>query len=140
MWSVPSRRSDPSTAARMFVRAAVRRARPAAGVRDESELRGEHDLVAAALQGPADELLVGVGAVDLGGVDEGDAEVERPVDGADGLGVVGASAGVGGGHAHRAEADPGNLQLAELRRAHDVLLSLSDGVSSPGWAGRRWPG
>ncbi len=49
-------------------RAAVEPA--AAGVGHEPELGGQHDLVAAALEGAADELLVGVRAVDLGGVDE----------------------------------------------------------------------
>ena len=39
-------------------RAAVEDAGAAAGVRDEAELRRQHDLVAAALDGPADELLV----------------------------------------------------------------------------------
>ena len=104
-------------------RAAVEAPRAAAGVGDEAELGRQHDLVAAALHGPADELLVGVGAVDLGGVDEGDAEVERPVDGADRLGVVGAGAGVGVGHAHGAQADAGDLELAEPRCAHRDIPS-----------------
>ena len=43
----------------------------AAGVGHEPELGGEHHLVAAALDRAADEFLVGVGAVDLGGVDAG---------------------------------------------------------------------
>ena len=59
-----------------------------AAVGDEAELGGDHDLVAAALDGPPDELLAVEGAVDLGGVDVGDAQVERAVDGADRLGVV----------------------------------------------------
>jgi len=45
-------------------------------------------LVAAVLDGPADELLVGEWTVDLGGVEVGDAEVQRPVDGANRLGVA----------------------------------------------------
>ena len=85
-----------------------------AGVRHEPELGGEHHLVAAALEGAADEFLVGVGAVDLGGVDQGDAEVEGPVDGADGFGVVAAGPGVGGGHAHRAQADAADVEGAEV--------------------------
>src|SRR4029077_16018086 len=64
-------------------RAAVETALCAPGVRDEAELGGEHDLVPAVPDGPADELLVVIRAVDLGGVEEGDAEVEGPVDGAD---------------------------------------------------------
>ena len=81
-------------------RAAVEVAGAAAGVGDHAELGGQHHLVAPSADGPADELLVGERAVDLGGVDQGHPEVERSVDGADGLGVVGARAGVGGGHAH----------------------------------------
>ena len=57
-------------------RAAIQTARIAAGVGDEAELRGEHDLVPAALDGPADELLVVEGTVGLSGVEQGDAEFE----------------------------------------------------------------
>ena len=67
---------------------------PVAGVGDQPELRGQHHLVAAALQRPADQFLVDVRAVDLGGVDERDAQFERPVDGPDGFVVVAARAGV----------------------------------------------
>ena len=80
-----------------------------------------HDLVAAALERSADELFVGVRSVDLGGVDEGDAEVERPVDRADRLGVVAAGAGVGGRHAHRPEPDAGHLEVPQLDVLHVVL-------------------
>ena len=41
-------------------RAAVEDAGAAAGVRDDAELRRHHDVVAAVLDGPADEFLVGV--------------------------------------------------------------------------------
>ena len=66
------------------------------GIALDAELGGEHHLVAATLDGATHQLLVDVRAVDLGGVDEGDAEVEGPLDGANGLRVVGACAGVGG--------------------------------------------
>jgi len=82
-------------------------------VGDHAELGGQHDLVTPALQGAADEFFVGVRAVDLGGVEEGDAEVEDAVDGADGLGVVAAGAGVGEGHAHRSQADAGDVQIPQ---------------------------
>ena len=121
MWSVPSRRSEPSTAVRMFAGLLSRLPGAAAGVGDETELRRQDDVVAAVLDGLADELLVGEGAVDLGGVDEGDAQVERPVDGADGLGVVGARAGVGGGHAHGAETDAADVECPEIDVLHDCL-------------------
>jgi hypothetical protein len=43
-------------------------------------LRREHHLVAAAGQRPTNELLVKAGAVYLGGVDQGHAEVDGPAD------------------------------------------------------------
>jgi hypothetical protein len=70
------------------------------------------NLVAAAFDRAAEEFLVGEGPVDLGGVEQGDAQLECPLDGADGLGVVAAGAGVGGGHPHATEADAGDVQLA----------------------------
>jgi hypothetical protein len=74
--------------------AAVEGPRAPAVVRDQAELGGQHHLVAAALERLADQPLVDVGTVDLGGVDERDAQVDGPVDGADRLGVVAARAGV----------------------------------------------
>ena len=69
-------------------RAAVEHSGATAGVRDEAELRRQHDTVAAPFEGAADEFLVRVGAVDLGGVDVGDAQLECSLDGADRLGVA----------------------------------------------------
>ena len=99
-------------------RAAVDDARAAAGVRDEAELRRQHDLFAAVLDGPADQLLVGVGTVDLGGVDVRDAEVERAVDGADGFGVAARADVVVAGHRHRAESDAGDVESADRNVLH----------------------
>src|SRR4051794_21783119 len=128
MWSVPSRRSEPSTAVRMLagLLSSCPALRPAWG--DEAELCGQHHLVAAAADSPADELLVGVGPVDLRGVQEGHAQVERAVDGADGLGVVGSGAGVGERHAHAAQADAGDGQVTQVDGAHR-------GASSREWWG-----
>ena len=67
-----------------------------------AELRGEHDLVAAAGDRAAHELLVGERAVHVGGVEEDDPELERPVDGGDGLVLVGGAVELG--HPHAAEA------------------------------------
>ena len=69
-------------------RGAVDDAGPATGVRHQAELRRHDDLVAATLDGPADQLLVEVRAINLGGVDVGDAQLERSVDGADRLGIA----------------------------------------------------
>ena len=122
MWSVPSRLRDPSTAVRMFAGLLSRLPGATAGVRDETELRRQDDVVAAVLDGLADEFLVDEGAVDLGGVDEGDAQVERPMDGADGLGVVGARAGVGVGHAHGAKTDAGDVKCSKVDVLHSRFL------------------
>jgi hypothetical protein len=89
-------------------RAAVEDARPATGVRDHAEPGGQHHLVAAALDRPADEFLIGEGPVDLGRVKEGDAQIERPVNGTDGLGVVRARSGVAE-HPHGAQTDAGDV-------------------------------
>ena len=91
---------------------------PAAGVGDHAELGGEHDPVTVSLQGAPEEFLVGVGAVDLGGVDEGDTQVESPVDGPDRFGVVAAGPGVGVAHAHRAQADAGDVEGAQCDVLH----------------------
>ena len=85
------------------------------GVADDAELGRQHDLVAAAGDRAADELLVGVRAVDVGGVEEGHAEVERAVDRGDRLGVVAAAVELG--HAHAAEAEGGDGRALEAQGA-----------------------
>ena len=108
-------------------RAAVEDARAAAGVRDDAELRGQHHLVAAILDGPADELLVGEWTVDLGGVDVRDAEVQRSVDSANRLGVAAGSDVVVARHRHGAESDAGDVESAD----RDVLHGDSNVAGSP---------
>ena len=93
-------------------RAAVEHPGATAGVRDEAELRRQHDAVATSLERAADEFLVGVGTVDLGGVDVGDAEVECSLDGADRLGVAACRVEVVAGHRHRAESDARDVESA----------------------------
>src|SRR3712207_340559 len=61
--------------------------------------------------GLADQLLVVPAAVDVRGVQEGDPEVQRPVDRRDGLGAVGGAVHLA--HAHAAQAEGGHLQAAE---------------------------
>jgi hypothetical protein len=112
-------------------RAAVEDTGAAAGVGDHAELGRHHDLVAAAVDGAAEEFLVGERPVDLGGVQQGDAQLERSVDGADGLGVVAAGAGVGGRHPHGAQADAGDVQLPQLDVLHGRYVPFEGG----GWLG-----
>jgi len=87
-------------------RAAVDDAGPAAGVGHQAEFRRQHDLIAPALDGPADKFLVEIRAVDLGGVDVGDAQIERPVDGPDLFGLAALPRVVVARHRHGAKTDP----------------------------------
>ena len=81
--------------------------RPAVGALDpplrvdgEAELGGEDDIVAASLDGAPDQPFVLERPVDLGRVEEGDAELDRPVDGCDRLRLIGDA--VGPAHTHAA--------------------------------------
>ena len=67
----------------------------------DAELRRELHLVAAAGDRPADQHLVVPGAVDVGGVEERDAELERAVDRGDRL--VPVAVAVALAHPHAAE-------------------------------------
>ena len=71
-----------------------------------SALGGDDHVLGVGVQGAADDLLVGVGAVGVGGVDEGDAEVDGAAQHADGLLGVGRRAPeAGAGQVHRAVAE-----------------------------------
>jgi hypothetical protein len=135
---MPSSRSSGSSSADCDADArgaAVEDAGAATGVRDDAELRREHDLVAAALDGPADQLLVVEGAVDLGGVEVGDAQVQRPVDGADGLGVAALSDVVEAGHRHGAESNAGDGESADRDVFYgDLARSYRCFMNDGGWS------
>ena len=98
-------------------RAAVEHTRATTGVRDDSEFRRQHHLVAPAPDRAANEFFVVLRAVDLGRVEVSDAEVQRPVNGADGFGLATVRIGVVGGHAHRAESNARDVESAD----RDVL-------------------
>jgi hypothetical protein len=93
-------------------RAAVEHPRATAGVRNEAELRREHNIVATPPERATDEFFVRVRAVDLGGVDVGDAQLKCSLDGADRLGVAAVRVEVIAGHRHRAEPDARDLKSA----------------------------
>jgi hypothetical protein len=78
------------------------------------ELGGQDDVVAAAVEGLADDLLRLAGRVDVGGVDEVDPGVERAVDDADRVVVVGVAPGA---EHHRAEAELRDLDAGASERA-----------------------
>src|SRR5262249_20466326 len=64
--------------------------------------------------GAADELLVLKGAVDFGGIEEGDAEFDGPMDGGDRFAFI--CRAIGPAHAHAAEAERGNVQAFAAER------------------------
>src|SRR5204862_7900278 len=108
------------------------------------ELRREDDVVAAARERLADDLLRLAGRVDVGGVDEVDAGVERRVDDADGVVVVLVAPGA---EHHRAEAELRDLDAGASQGA--VLHGSSCGwglsrcgsarASRPSWRAGRAP-
>jgi hypothetical protein len=103
----------------------------AAAVREQPELGRDHHLVPAARESPAEQLLVDERPVDLGRVEERHPQLDRAVDGADRLGVVGGRAGVERRHAHQAEADAGDVEARQRYVFHDSKLR-PDGPTRPG--------
>src|SRR4051812_43737027 len=111
MWSVRSRRSEPSTARRMLAGSLDKPAGwDAVLLEGEPELGGDDDVVAVRLEGFAHDVLVGKGSVDLGGVEERDAELDGAADDGDAVGAVRGGRVVGAGQAHAAESDRGHGQ------------------------------
>ena len=87
----------------------------------EPELGREHQLIAEEREGFADQLFVGEGSIDFGGVEERDAAVHGVVEEGGHLRLVFGRA-VGKAHAHAAEAEGGDFQVAvtELARLHGL--------------------
>jgi hypothetical protein len=90
-------------------------------VADEAEFRRDDELLALALDRLSDELLVGVRAVHVGGVEEVHPELERAMDRGDGFSLV-ALIAVKFGHSHAAEAHGGCLEslCAEFPMLHSL--------------------
>jgi hypothetical protein len=105
---MPRRSSDVSQAALAVAHGPV-----------DAELGGELHLIAPSGDAPADEHLVVAGPVDVGGVKEGDAEVEGAMDGGDRL--IPVTGTVPLTHSHAAKAlgrDSEVTQLGGVHRAH----------------------
>jgi hypothetical protein len=81
-----------------------------------SELGGDDNLTLEWRQSFADQLLVDEGAVDLGGVEEGNAAVHSGADQGEHLLPVGLVA-VATGHAHAAQPDGGDLKAVRAQGA-----------------------
>ena len=100
-----------------------------------AELGRQHHPVAPALDGPADEQLVGERPVHVGSVEEVHPEIQRAVDGREGLVVI--AAAVERGHPHASEPEGGYAEAVGAEGAvrqgrHDVLSPLKKR-----WARRR---
>ena len=123
---MPSRSSEPSSALRAFSgEPSSTRFVGFSSVRREAdaELGRDDEFVATAGDRLADELLVRVRAVHLGGVEEVAAQLERAVDRRERLALVGGP--VESGHAHAAEPDRGNVERSEVASSHGSA-SLSE--------------
>src|SRR5881398_2239538 len=115
------------------LRAPVDGAHPRVVAAHDAELGGDDDLLAPAAEGAPDQLLVGVRAVHVGGVEEGDAEVERAVDGGDRLVVVARAVELRHPHAAEADGGDGGTEAPELssRDRHAAIIECG---ASPGKA------
>ena len=118
MASTPSRCSEPSTTCLMTSGRLVTRplGLRSTGIDVPPELGGDHDLAPVRGERLADQFLVGVGAVDLRGVEERDAAVHSGADQRDHLLPVGLVA-VATGHAHATQPDRGDLQAVGAQGA-----------------------
>ena len=79
-----------------------------ATVKFEPEFAGDDEAVAFALYGFAHQFFIGKGAIDLGGIEKGDAKVDGAVDGLDGfigIGVFTISDIAALDHRHAADTD-----------------------------------
>src|SRR3954447_1220594 len=95
-------------------------------MRYDAELRRHYHPVAPTLDRPADELLVVVGAVDLGGVEVGDAQVQSPVDGASRLRVATLPDVVVAGHRHGAESYARDIEPTDRDVLHGGVTPFSE--------------
>ena len=135
MTSTLSRLSEPSATSLMCSGRLFRPDQPGdpSGSELEPELGGDHHLLAEGGEGFAHEFFVRVRAVDLGGVEEGDAAFDgRPEQGNHLLLVLGRA--VGEAHPHAAEADGRDFQAAVSEFA---LLHVVPPDSIPNFASMR---
>ena len=96
------------------------------GVDIEAELCGNHHLIPHRLQRFTDHFLIGEGAIDLGGVEEGNAALYRRADQRDTL-VLTERSGIAEVQPHAAEADGRDFQITFSKFAcfhfFDVLMA-----------------
>jgi hypothetical protein len=113
-------------------RAGVEDTRTAACVRDDAELRGQHHAFAATLDGAADELLVRIRTVDLGGIKMCHAEIKRSMNRANRLGIVYRADVVVRRHRHGAESNARDVKPADRDVLHVSLGAIdADDIDLP---------
>ena len=107
----------------------------------DAELGGQEDLVAPPRQEPPDQGLVVAHAVDVGGVPEGDPELQGAAEGGQGFRLVRRLA-VDGAHGHAPQAQGGDLRTvrAKLPGLHVSLLGSPGRRPGPGILGFRGGG
>ena len=127
MWSVP-RRSSAALHRLADVRGAAVETHHLPVLDLPPELGRQDHLVALARERLAQELLVGEGPIDLGGVEEGDPQLQGPVEGGEGLDIVGGAVRLA--HPHAAEAEGADRQSLGAEGA---------GLHGRSFRGRRWP-
>src|SRR5437867_3577946 len=133
MWSVPSRLSEPSTATRMFAGLLSRTPGPPPECETMPNFVANTTWSRRSLVARADELLVGIGTVDLGRIDVSDVQVQRPVDGVNRLGVAAGPDVVVPRHRHGAEPYARDVKSAD----RDVFHGASCGHGASNVA--EWP-
>src|SRR5579875_2604528 len=99
-------------------------------VADDAELGRQHDLVAARADRLADQPLVGVRPVDVGGVQQRHAQVQGAVDGGDRLLFVGDAVELRHAHAAEALGRDGQSLASKLALIHTGEVS---GALAPPW-------
>jgi hypothetical protein len=124
---------DPATRVAALVRVVV--------VHGAVELGGEHDVVPAALERLADDLLGLAARVDVGGVDDVDPGVQGPVDDADALLMVRVAPGPEhhGSQGERADLDAGPSQVAVVHAASSWMRGMTGEAGRAGHRRTRIP-
>ena len=125
---------DAQAPERLLERPAHRVRATVGGILSDAELGGEHDVLTTAARERLADLDLRI-AVDLGGVEEVDAQVQGAMDERDGGGVVADAAAVdiGDAEAHAAESDCGDRGPLTAERA---LLHVMQLGRAPGGVNR----